>query len=583
LNAICWAIYGKIPKDTNIDDVIKEGEKSCEVEVLFSDETSIKRSRKPNELAMLRDGKSIKGKDAKETQTIIDDFVALSFETFCQTVYFAQNYTKKFITSNQEEKGKILSEVQDLVIFDKAGKEARSLIKLEEDALIKLKHTLELTAKDRELTKRDISAEELKIQHAYEQQVQRVSQIKTRIDETVQIMNETEASRAQLQKAVQEIKFDDSEESAIAEANNALSIDAGAISSEIASIDQLMAKRSSAEAQGKRYAARYKQILTEKEKNQEFIKNPNKNCPTCGAQLEACDTSHAVAELARLDEELVGITETLSILSAEIDTPIPTKEELNAKLSLIRQQRAINDARVRELRAERERIMKAQAHLNYFETNMKTHEQTLQKLKTSLEMEVRPLIVDTAKIDMLKAKLENLESEALSLTSVVAEKNTHLSKLEQLKLGFKEIKSYVFNSMLNEINARVQSYLSHLFEVPVSVRFRNEDMKIETDVKFDGVDRGLGLLSGGQFRRVSLAVDLALSDVVTARKGARLGILIIDEYFKDLSESSMEKCLTLLERRGQPVLLIEHNSIFKNIINNSIFVKLENGTSYVEV
>jgi DNA repair exonuclease SbcCD ATPase subunit len=82
---------------------------------------------------------------------------------------------------------------------------------------------------------------------------------------------------------------------------------------------------------------------------------------------------------------------------------------------------------------------------------------------------------------------------------------------------------------------------------------------------------------------VSLAVDLALSDVVTSRKGAQIGVLILDEYFKDLSETSMEKCLTLLEGRGQPVLLIEHNSIFKNIVNNSIMVRLEDGTSSVEV
>src|SRR5665213_2123658 len=32
-NAMCWALYGQLPKDTNIDDVIRTGEKSCIVTV----------------------------------------------------------------------------------------------------------------------------------------------------------------------------------------------------------------------------------------------------------------------------------------------------------------------------------------------------------------------------------------------------------------------------------------------------------------------------------------------------------------------------------------------------------------------
>jgi DNA repair exonuclease SbcCD ATPase subunit len=89
----------------------------------------------------------------------------------------------------------------------------------------------------------------------------------------------------------------------------------------------------------------------------------------------------------------------------------------------------------------------------------------------------------------------------------------------------------------------------------------------------------IGLLSGGQFRRFSLAIDLALSDMVSSRKTSKLNILILDEYFKDLSETSMEKCLDLLKSRKSPVVIIEHNSIFKNIVDNVFFVELQGGTS----
>ena len=186
LNAICWGLYGKIPKEANVDDVIKEGEKLCAVSVWFSNQAAVLRSRNPNTLELhvfdeSGNGRIVKGKDARETQTLIEEFVGLTFETFCQTVYFAQNYTKKFITSNQEEKGKILSEVQNLSVFDKAGKEVRSLIKLAEESLVKLKHNKELAAKDEELTLRDISAEEMKQTLALQQQTQRIQDLNNQI------------------------------------------------------------------------------------------------------------------------------------------------------------------------------------------------------------------------------------------------------------------------------------------------------------------------------------------------------------------------------------------------------------------
>lgn len=675
LNAICWGLYGKIPKDANIDDVIKEGEKHCEVQVHFDDGVVVRRTRGPNELSMIRGDQLIKGKDAKETQGLIEEYLGLTFETFCQTIYFAQNYAKKFITANQEEKGKILSEVQDLIIFDKAQKEVKSIIKAEEDAAQKLKHQRDLAVKDEELTKRDIQAEELKYQHALQQQAQRIQNIEAQItnveiqrknalDQQVQriknieaqIVNvETqrknqvdqqtlrinnlngqiieaekmaqshEASKAQLLEAVSTLVYDEAREKQFVEANNQLIAEAAVVNSEIANIDRLVAQRTTAENQGKRYAARYKQIQADKQKNLDFIANPTKNCPTCGTQLEACDTAHAQAEVDKLNQEEAEIIKALTDLDAEISVPIPTKDELNQRLNELRQARVSNDAEIQNIRSVKDQMNRAAAHLTSFDQNIKAQRDRAEKLqaqvavesqplsfddtqlnalnsslaaerlpiqfddtqlnglKASLEAEKLPIQFDAGPAEALKAKLESLKSNIEDIDRLAKEKQKHLGRLEDLKDGFKEIKSYVFNSMLNEINARVQKYLGHLFEMPVSVRFKNDEMKIETEVKFDGVDRGLGLLSGGQFRRVSLAVDLALSDVITARKGSRVGVLILDEYFKDLSETSMEKCLALLEGRGQPVLLIEHNSVFKNIVNNSVMVRLENGTSRVEI
>ena len=145
LNAMCWGIYGKLPKEANVDDVVKDGEKGCLVEVFLDHPivTRICRSRKPNDLAIVDiNQKTIKGKDVRETQKMIEEIVGLSFDAFCQTIYFAQGWPKKFVTATQEDRGKILSEIQNLEVFEKARKEAMSLIKVESGKITGLEHDL---------------------------------------------------------------------------------------------------------------------------------------------------------------------------------------------------------------------------------------------------------------------------------------------------------------------------------------------------------------------------------------------------------------------------------------------------------
>jgi len=130
LNALTFCLYGKLPKDVNIDQVIHTGEKSCSVEVELDNGNSIVRTRSPNKLYIKKtDGSIESGKDVRDCQKLIDQVIGMSFETFCQTVYYPQNYQNKFITANEEQKAKILSEIQDLSIFDRAAKKSNDSLK----------------------------------------------------------------------------------------------------------------------------------------------------------------------------------------------------------------------------------------------------------------------------------------------------------------------------------------------------------------------------------------------------------------------------------------------------------------------
>ena len=78
-----------------------------------------------------------------------------------------------------------------------------------------------------------------------------------------------------------------------------------------------------------------------------------------------------------------------------------------------------------------------------------------------------------------------------------------------------------------------------------------------------------------------LAVDLAISDIIHARKGIKDKLLILDEYFKDLSEQSISKIVTLLSNLNTDVIMVEHNSLLRSLATNVVNVHYKNSESCI--
>lgn len=657
LNSICWAIFGKLPKDANVDEVIKDGETSCAVVLEFDNGDAIVRSRKPNELLLSKAGVTIKGKDARETQTLIEEYVGCNFETFCQSVYFAQNYDKKFLSSNQEDKGKILSSIQNLQIFDKARKETMDLAKLEDSKITKLKNEIQVQENNINNAKSQKSLLESFIYDKVQKYKAQVNMINQQINMLSGHIKRTETDLENISQRVVLIDLDalakDKEE--LNQAKTEYSTQLSGILYEKSQVDSvrkvLQGKAKEIMAIAEKHNAiekkvksaslekhpEYVRLEADKKKTEnyqsspsfirlnnkkieleKFIANPSSSCPTCGTELGATDTTHTMLELTTINNEIqeiadesaskvIAITQALAQQAEKfkndqadlememiqlldqhqaltqylVDNPQPSLEDLTAKETEVKQVVAqIDDA----LFQTQQKVMEHNQLTNQWKS-LTDQVANYNQQKSSYEAQLEQLShadieEDEIKLKNVESQLEVINEKLNELDRLLNESNTHLLRLETLKDGFKEIKSFVFTNALNELNFRTNQYLNELFDMEASIKFSNDDQKIESKITINGQSRSLGLLSGGQNRRFNLAVDLALSDIVSYRKSSKLDLLIFDEYFKDLSEISMEKSLELLKARKCPVILIEHNSIFKNIVDNTFFVRLQNGTSH---
>ena len=535
-NILCWTLFGKIPKEVKIDDVIRDGANSCIGAVYLSNGYVVIRQRKPNTLSLIDDeGNTINGKDAKETQALIEKHLGFTFETFCQSVYFAQNYPKRFITADETEKSKILSELQDLEIFDRAKKTITAKLSTLNKILDKSTNLVEL---------QEVILEG-KV-NLLKEKTEAIKGLTGGLDELPQV----EASISELEKDL--TTFNDAVES---------------IDKEESDLKAREAKNQMIDNNIRMYDRSFHQNemtlgKTQKELNDLMEAIKNAICPLCEGKLTK--------------EHSVKTEEKRKALEATMD------ELLTKRNEFVLERKNLEDGRSNM----------TEVHARMFE--LSSDKKAIREAKSNLDKQLQDLRhfkSNFAEIEKKKDEVKVLKLEIVQTEKAINENATirdnaskEIIELDILGDSMKQVKSYVFRNLLDEISQKATDFALKLFEVPVSITFFNEGddgeaSKIKVNVTYDGTERSLGLLSGGQARRVQLAVDLALAQIIGTRANNPISFRIFDEITKDLSEPSMEKVLSLLKELNGTTLLIEHNSMAKALVDNVYFVELRNRIS----
>lgn len=577
LNALSWAIYGKLPKDANIDDVITTGSKDCCVVVTLENGTEIVRARKPNELAIqlpngddYSAGDVVQGKDAKETQRMIEDTVGMSFETFCQSVYFAQNYPKKFITATEEEKTKILSELQDLTQFDKAGKVAHERMRgLQTKAQEKLTELRLLLQKAEIFTNNYDNLSRMKSNFD-------LAKAKTILDlERVREFELEKIAKLQSDKAAVDIQsLHDAMTQRIelrAQLNN--------------TITELRVAAAMADENKIKKEQLKEQLLDRKEdcgvkKFSLDVSRTKKACWLCDSVVSDETHQRLVGGLEQQIAEAEAEMEDIKLRIAELENN-NLGETTAAQLKQAKDSIIILDNADLKTKDKITYLMNIDQQLESFHKSIDFLDGKIAQEKAKDSNDIDNAISEcVSTLDVVKATANEVNAELETL-------KVNIARYDLLKDGFKEVKSFVFQSLLNELNFKANQYLRELFDQNVRIEFKNITeanvvSKIVATATIDGVSRPLGLYSGGQFARLQWAVNLALSDIVAARSNSPINVRIFDEHFKDLSEPSMDKIIKLLGNFKGSTILIEHNSMVKNIVNRTFEVEYRNGQSNVK-
>ncbi|MCS7011804.1 MAG: SMC family ATPase [Anaerolineales bacterium] len=215
-----------------------------------------------------------------------------------------------------------------------------------------------------------------------------------------------------------------------------------------------------------------------------------------------------------------------------------------------------------------------------------------QERENQLNQEVGAARQKVLVLDELRRRKQTLLVEREELARQIGRYKT----LERA-FGKDGVPALLIEQALPEIEARANQLLDRLSAGTMSVRFvtqavykdkKREDLKETLDIQIsDGAGiRDYEMYSGGEAFRVNFAIRLALSQVLAARKGARLQMLVIDEGFGSQDVQGRQRLLEairLVQNDFAKILVITHLEDLKDAFPTRIEVEKGERGSAVRV
>jgi len=641
--AIFWALFGK-SRHKKKDGVVKKDKKLCKVEFVFDvDGTQYRITRMRDKTVGESDVvfEQWTGTDWKniscDTNTATDDRICtvinLNSEVFLNSVYFKQNDISMFAEAKPSERKDILKALLKMDKWDEFQKSAReharilsaksqdktknvvSLATIEEN-IVSCKSDiqnikLELERVNTEYTNlNDVlvgkksrhqtilndlqNAPELlqKVQREANEAKKRVSYITTKVKENDSVISQSTDNIALIQQKIKVL-------------NEKIKAGANINLQEINS--KLIA--------GKAREKSLKEHILHLEKDVSL----DKECPTCRKELTKTDI-RGIKETR--DKELVDIRAKYDEIKAKLVKADQRAKEM--ELALSEANRAEIDKGKIELKiAKCKSAVDACIHEN---TSLRQELKTLQSRDFNKEINDLRARVDKEEYNKLEKEIEDMsrlvkdlrdksnklnvsygskvniledltkqEKEQKELQEELSKLNSDYAIYDKLRhyFGKDGIQAVILENVIEELETYANDILSKICNEPTTAAIKTQKQgdngswmeTFDIEVASGGRTDEFETYSGGEQFRISLALRLALSKILSQRIGGNVKFLLLDEVSSSLDDKGLEMFINIVKQLGNEmkILVITHDEKLKEQFDDVIIVnKTVDGSKIIQ-
>lgn len=606
--SVLWALTGSSDprpmQDAKVSDVINFQSQSARVSVSgkINDvpfEVTRVKSASKGSLSFVLDGKDLTRQSMKDTQAVIDEDLGISTPILARTIFHGQHAINGLLEATDAALKDELSLLVPLAIWQQAASFARRSQRSHSRRMAELAGMVSVREQDRSvLADKCRSAKDSSEAYAHLYETR-----KYQVEEQLQKMQQSLEGASTNGTRIEECKqgFDDAarrvktSEDTLSKLQKDRDASLNMLQSELHQLlmlDKSIAKDTQSSS---RSADRSESILERaKEKLQELrsmwgieatdlegLSLPLK-CPTCRQSIEndgGADHSHSDLSMSiRLDfdeaTKRVEDAETMYISSRDeyealALKQIASEQEIDELKEKVRDVTASWDERVGKAQTAmvmaRDSMSKWSAQLQLAEESYR-QAAAFESVENSAKAELERLMSDA---DSSKVAYQELEDELSSIDKTLQDLNNEksgaenssriLSKLADI-FGPRGIQSFVLQNAVQSLSSLSQNYLDILSDDTLRLELALESGdRISRTAHIrspDGnwIDRPLSSLSGGQWRRCSLALSMGFTDLVAQQKNIQSSLMVLDEPLTHLDatgRAQVGKILRGLLQKGR--------------------------------
>lgn len=320
-----------------------------------------------------------------------------------------------------------------------------------------------------------------------------------------------------------------------------------------------------------------KSLITQ---NNSIVNDLNsQKCKSCGFFDE--ETSKKAAKI--VEEETIKLNE----LTKQYESISKELNDQTALVSTIEQSFKLNNDKFNALNNNLDSLRVNLTSLSKIEKPEKTSdekviEEQMSELKNQILLKKEEYegkspyveILEKDKADILKNE-KNLEN-----------KKKELDKVSELipyyefwvkAFGEKGIRKFVIDGIIPPLNNRIHYWLNYLIDNKIKLEFDSElNERIERNPS-DGDEFVYSAMSGGEKRRLNLAVSQAFSYITTLATGSCPSIIFLDEVATNIDQVGINNVYNMIKElsKERQVLVTTHDKGLLELLNGADVINLE--------
>mgnify|MGYP000167694807 FL=1 len=545
VESVYWCLFGSTIRDIKKDKVIhNQTDKNCVVVMEFiieinnkSKKYKLTRSLEPTKIVLLEDGNDITLSTMPKTDELIKELIGANEEVFQNAVIMTANNTLPFMAQKKIDKRKFVEGILNLGIFGQM--------------LLKTRADYNEYKKENDILGSVFSTQNKNLS-LYQNQIEKNKEIKTQKIESLKnkILDNTKKIDLYIDNSSIEIKIQEKRDFIVSKEDSTLKLEDGLLK-----IENELQKLFKDQLESDFEIKNIKERISEAKKKEG-------TCPTCKKKYEN-------------DDICIDIND----LSEKLSTNLDKNEKINKKISTF---------------ADKKRTLKTAISSNKFEVE-------------NLNKEIQQLLVDSKEIYHLKDKneellkdieeienskdnvddlIENVKKEIKESEDKIQKLQKQLLILETAKFVVSEegVKSYIVKKMLSVLNSQLNFYLKTL-NAPCTCEFN--ELFEETIYNSNGKECSYFNFSGGERKRIDIAILFMFQDILKLQTGVSFNISMYDELFDSaLDESGVFNVMDVLkdrvEKTQETIYIISHNKTASSMtFTNTILLEKKNGTTFI--